>query len=60
MPSYYFKELWTPLRWFGIKLFHDDEGSLWIKWWASPEKIALRFLLTTKNLIRIATQKNLS
>lgn len=38
MPSYYFKELWTPLRWFGIKLFHDDEGSLWIKWWASPEK----------------------
>ncbi|WP_263575725.1 hypothetical protein [Paenibacillus vietnamensis] len=31
MPSYYFKELWTPMTIVGIKLFKDDEGHLWIK-----------------------------
>lgn len=38
MPSYYFKELWTPLRLVGIKLFRDDDGFLWIKWWSKPRK----------------------
>lgn len=30
MPSYYFKEVWTPLRWVGIKFFvmmMDSYGS---------------------------------
>ncbi|WP_256704551.1 hypothetical protein [Paenibacillus sp. FSL R7-0273] len=38
MPSYYFKEVWTPLKWIGIKFFHDDEENLWIKWWSNPRK----------------------
>lgn len=38
MPSYYFKEIWTPLSWIGIKFFRDDEGFLWIKRWSNPRK----------------------
>lgn len=38
MPSYYFKEFWTPLSWVGVKFFRDDEGYLWIKWWSNPRK----------------------
>ncbi len=38
MPSYYFKELWTPLKWIGIQFFRDDEQHLWIKWWSNPRK----------------------
>ncbi|MBP1962301.1 hypothetical protein J2Z65_001500 [Paenibacillus aceris] len=33
MPNYYFREFWTPLSLTGIKLFKDDEGVLWIKYW---------------------------
>ncbi|MDR6878338.1 hypothetical protein [Bacillus sp. 3255] len=33
MPNYYFKEFWTPLSLTGIKLYKDDEGALWIKYW---------------------------
>ncbi|WP_236293293.1 hypothetical protein [Paenibacillus allorhizoplanae] len=33
MPNYYFSEVWTPLKLLGIKLFKDDEGAIWIKYW---------------------------
>jgi hypothetical protein len=31
MPNYYFREVATPLKLVGIKLFKDDAGSLWVK-----------------------------
>lgn len=38
MPNYYFKEFWTPLKITGIKLFKDDEGAFWIKYWGFKRK----------------------
>lgn len=31
MPNYYFKEVWSPLKWISIRFFRDDEGQVWIK-----------------------------
>ncbi|WP_341348328.1 hypothetical protein [Paenibacillus sp. FSL H3-0469] len=31
MPNYYFREVWTPLRLFGIRFYRDDQDRLWIK-----------------------------
>ncbi|MEK4850313.1 hypothetical protein NST04_10720 [Paenibacillus sp. FSL H7-0756] len=31
MPNYYFREMWTPLRLFGIRFYRDDQERLWIK-----------------------------
>lgn len=31
MPNYYFQEIWTPLKYIGIRLFRDDEQQLWYK-----------------------------
>jgi len=31
MPQYYFNELWTPLKYVGIRLFRDDDQEVWIK-----------------------------
>lgn len=33
MPYLHFFEMWTPLKLIGIKLFKDDEGHTWIKYW---------------------------
>lgn len=38
MPHYYFKEIWTPLKWFGIRFFHDDEDRVWIKIWSKTRR----------------------
>ncbi|CAH1192846.1 hypothetical protein PAECIP111891_00450 [Paenibacillus allorhizoplanae] len=38
MPIYYLIEIWTPLKLVGIKLFKDDEGILWIKYWGFKRK----------------------
>lgn len=38
MPHFYFREIWTPLKLMGIKLFKDDEGKLWYKIFSSPRK----------------------
>lgn len=38
MPHYYFKEIWTPLKWFRIHFFRDDEGQIWIKKGSQPRK----------------------
>lgn len=31
MPNYYFKEIWTPLKWVQIRFFRDDDDRVWIK-----------------------------
>lgn len=31
MPNYYFKEVWTPLRWVHIWFYRDDLDRLWVK-----------------------------
>lgn len=42
MPSYYFIDVWTPLQLIGIKIFKDDDGNIWIKFWHyKRRKIAL-------------------
>jgi hypothetical protein len=33
VPQYYFSEIWTPLKIVGIRLFRDDDGNIWIKFW---------------------------
>ena len=38
MPNYYFTEIWTPLKLAGIKIFKDDEGEIWIKYWGLKRK----------------------
>ncbi len=38
MPHFYFREIWTPLKFIGIKLFADDEGKLWYKVFSNPRK----------------------
>ncbi|CAH1192627.1 hypothetical protein PAECIP111892_01050 [Paenibacillus auburnensis] len=39
MPSYYFKEIWTPLKLVGIKFFRDDELRLWVKLWSKKRTL---------------------
>lgn len=31
MPHFYFREVWTPLKVVGVRLFKDGEGKLWYK-----------------------------
>jgi len=31
MPHFYFREIWTPLKLIGIKIFKDDQGDIWYK-----------------------------
>lgn len=31
MPYYYYEEIKTPLKLFGIRLMRDDKGALWVK-----------------------------
>jgi hypothetical protein len=31
MPYYYHNEIWTPLKYFGIQFFIDENGHKWIK-----------------------------
>ncbi|MBP1975321.1 hypothetical protein [Cohnella thailandensis] len=38
MPNYYFREVTTPLKLVGIKLFKDDTGSLWVKFGSGRRK----------------------
>jgi len=38
MPYYNFKEIWTPLKMVGIKLYKDDLGDTWIKFWKAKRK----------------------
>jgi hypothetical protein len=33
MPHYYFREVWTPLKFIGIRLFRDNDRHVWIKYW---------------------------
>jgi hypothetical protein len=39
MPNYYFKEIWTPLKFIGIKFFRDDELRLWVKFWSRKRSL---------------------
>ncbi|MDQ0196766.1 hypothetical protein J2T20_005186 [Paenibacillus wynnii] len=39
MPNYYFKEIWTPLKFFGIHFYRDDEDRYWIKVWSYPRRL---------------------
>ncbi|MDI4644804.1 hypothetical protein [Cohnella hashimotonis] len=38
MPYYYFHEVWTPLKLFGIRLYRDEERALWIKAWHAKKR----------------------
>jgi hypothetical protein len=38
MPNYYFIEIWTPLKFVGVRLFRDDEGRVWIKYWNAKRR----------------------
>ncbi len=38
MPHYYFDEIWTPLKFVGIRLFRDDDGGIWIKYWNTKRR----------------------
>jgi len=31
MPYYYYEEIKTPLKLFGIRFMRDDKGALWVK-----------------------------
>ncbi|CAI6082204.1 hypothetical protein COHCIP112018_03564 [Cohnella sp. JJ-181] len=33
MPYYYFNEIWTPFKLIGIRLYKDEDQTLWVKIW---------------------------
>lgn len=43
MPWYTFKEIWTPLKFFGIKLYKElDSQEIWVKVFNNPKKRIFR------------------
>lgn len=38
MPYYFFDEIWTPLKFVGIRLFRDNESGVWIKFWGAKRR----------------------
>jgi hypothetical protein len=38
MPGYYMKEIWTPLKIVGIKIFKSEEKSIFMKVLRKPRK----------------------
>ena len=38
MPGYYMKEVWTPLKFIGIKFFKSEEKSIFMKVLGKPRK----------------------
>jgi hypothetical protein len=38
MPGYYMKEVWTPLKIIGIKIFRSEENSIFMKVFQKPRK----------------------
>ncbi|SIQ34527.1 hypothetical protein [Domibacillus enclensis] len=39
MPLYTMKEVWTPLRWFGVKFFKElEDGNYYVKVGNNPRK----------------------
>jgi hypothetical protein len=43
MPYYEFRELWSPLKFVGIRFYKDDENNLWLKLWNRPRRIIRYF-----------------
>ncbi len=39
MPNYYFKEIWTPLKWVQIRFFRDDDNRVWVKFGSKRRKL---------------------
>lgn len=31
MPYYYYREIWTPLKWIGISIYKDERNRIWYK-----------------------------
>ncbi|WP_262371878.1 hypothetical protein [Rossellomorea aquimaris] len=38
MPGYYMKEVWTPLKILGIKIFRSEENGIFMKVLQKPRK----------------------
>ena len=45
MPYYVFKEVWTPLKYFGIRFYREEKAGLFVKIWNQPRrKLGIRIL----------------
>lgn len=38
MPLYYMKEIWTPLKFIGIKIFKCEDNTVFMKVFQNPRK----------------------
>ncbi|MEK5449402.1 hypothetical protein [Paenibacillus sp. FSL R7-0331] len=48
MPNYYFKEIWTPLKWVQIRFFRDDDDRVWVKFGSRRRQLLSRQEAETK------------
>ncbi|WP_342562644.1 hypothetical protein NST84_24155 [Paenibacillus sp. FSL R7-0345] len=48
MPNYYFKEIWTPLKWVKIRFFRDDDDRVWVKFGSRRRQLLSRQKVDSK------------